>query len=240
MSHALATDTRTAAAAPAPADVRAALTFITRSDTKPVFHSSASTGGAPKVLFDTERHTVAIRDMRPFADAFSLDREGFELRRHRTAVADLYEKLEGHWPEELGVEPRAARFVSAFARKKEFAPRMCWDPDTVGDPEALPDWTGYCGTGFGMIVHKRDGIPPCDRCVAAYDYPDPYPGFNGEKFRALRERRGWARNPLGRKVGIDPSTIQYWEEGRSRPQREGRLDRVLSVLDATYEDVCDM
>jgi hypothetical protein len=91
VSHALATDTRTAAAAPAPADVRAALTFITRSDTKPVFHSSASTGGAPKVLFDTERHTVAIRDMRPFAGAFSLDREGFALRRHRTAVADLYD-----------------------------------------------------------------------------------------------------------------------------------------------------
>lgn len=158
---------------------------------------------------------------------------------HR-AVADLYEKLEGHWPEELGIEPRAARFVSAFARKKGFAPRMCWDPDTIGDPEALPDWTGYCGTGFGMIVHKRDGIPPCDRCVDAYDYRDPYPGFSGEKFRALRVRRGWARTPLGKEVGIDPSTIQYWEEGRSRPQRQGRLDRVLSVLDATYEDVCDM
>jgi hypothetical protein len=73
------------------ADVRAALTFITPQDTKPVFYSSALTGGAPQVLFDTERHTVLIQDMRPLADALALDREGFELLRHETAVSDLYD-----------------------------------------------------------------------------------------------------------------------------------------------------
>ena len=73
------------------ADVSAALTFITPSDTKPVFHSSAYTGGEPRVLFDTERHTVDIRDMRPLAGALSLDHEGFELHRHKTAVRDLYD-----------------------------------------------------------------------------------------------------------------------------------------------------
>jgi hypothetical protein len=83
-------------AAPAAADrksgdVRAPLTFITRSDTKPVFHSAAYTGGAPRVFFDTERRTVLIRDMRPLAGALSLEREGFELRCHRTAVHDLYD-----------------------------------------------------------------------------------------------------------------------------------------------------
>lgn len=73
------------------AGVRAALTFITPSDTKPVFHSSAYTGSAPRVLFETERHTVAIRDMRPLDGLLSLDREGFELRHHRTTVGDLYD-----------------------------------------------------------------------------------------------------------------------------------------------------
>ena len=73
------------------ADVRAALTFITPSATKPAFHSSALTGGAPRVLFDTERHAVLIQDMRPLADALALDREGFELLRHPTAVPDLYD-----------------------------------------------------------------------------------------------------------------------------------------------------
>ena len=74
-----------------PLHVSAALTFITRSDAKPVFHSAAYTGGAPRVFFDTERHTVRIRDLRPIADALSLEREGFELRRHETAVRDLYD-----------------------------------------------------------------------------------------------------------------------------------------------------
>ena len=80
-----------AAAQPDATGVRAPLTFITPSDTKPVFHSSAITGGAPRVFFDTERHDVAIADLRPFAGALSLDREGFELHRHATAARDLYD-----------------------------------------------------------------------------------------------------------------------------------------------------
>jgi hypothetical protein len=79
------------AAARKSADVSAALTFIARSDAKPVFHSAAYTGGAPQVFFDTERHTVLIRDMRPLEGALSLEREGFELLRDRTAVRDLYD-----------------------------------------------------------------------------------------------------------------------------------------------------
>jgi len=76
---------------PAAAEVSAPLTFIMRSDTKPVFYSAAYTGAAPRVLFETERHTVAIQDMRPLASALTLDHEGFELRRHATAADDLYD-----------------------------------------------------------------------------------------------------------------------------------------------------
>jgi hypothetical protein len=82
---------RTTAVRGTSADVSASLTFITPSDTKPAFHSSAYTGGAPQVFFDTERHTVPIHDMRPLAGALSLDHEGFELLRHETAVGDLYD-----------------------------------------------------------------------------------------------------------------------------------------------------
>jgi hypothetical protein len=71
--------------------VRAELTFITPSDQKPVFHSAAITGGAPRVFFETERHSVAIQDLRPLAGALSLDEQGFELRRHETAASDLYD-----------------------------------------------------------------------------------------------------------------------------------------------------
>jgi hypothetical protein len=91
VNQALATDALPTVLEPTSADIRAPLTFIAPSDTKPVFYSAAYTGSAPRLLFETEPHTVAIHDMRPVADALSLDREGFELLRHETAVGDLYD-----------------------------------------------------------------------------------------------------------------------------------------------------
>ncbi len=72
-------------------EISASLNFIRRQDEKPVFHSSALTGGTPNYLYDTEAHTVTISDMREIAEDLSVDREGFELLRHSTAVADLYD-----------------------------------------------------------------------------------------------------------------------------------------------------
>ena len=75
----------------AAAGVSAPMTFIRPQDTKPVFHSSALTGGAPKLFFDVDSHMVSIADMRDDADALSIDREGFKLLRAPTAVDDLYD-----------------------------------------------------------------------------------------------------------------------------------------------------
>jgi hypothetical protein len=94
MSQALPIEDTIAARPPVrrPANaVTANLNFIVPQDTKPVFHSSALTGGVPKIFFETESRPVAIRDMRPIASSLSLDREGFELLRHETAVDDLYD-----------------------------------------------------------------------------------------------------------------------------------------------------
>ena len=78
-----------AAATPA-RDVRGALTFIVPQDTKPCFESAALTGGEPRVHFETEVRRVDVRDMRRVVDLLSLDRHGFLLVRHETAVDDLY------------------------------------------------------------------------------------------------------------------------------------------------------
>ena len=72
-------------------NIEASLRFIVPQDTKPYFNSSALTGGLPKLFFESEDHTVTIRDMRPLADELSLDRQGFELRQHATAVNDLHD-----------------------------------------------------------------------------------------------------------------------------------------------------
>jgi hypothetical protein len=124
----------------ASADVRAALTFITRSDTKPVFHSSALTGGAPRVLFDTERHDVLIRDMRPLADAPSLEREGFELLRHATAVRDLYDDdavERVYYPEIealLGAVTGASRVIVFDATRRSDGGAGARNPDGLRGP----------------------------------------------------------------------------------------------------------
>ena len=69
----------------------APLGFIVRQAEKPVFHSSALTGGAPKLFFDVEDVDVRVEDMRPIAETLDLDTEGFELRHEPTGVDDLYD-----------------------------------------------------------------------------------------------------------------------------------------------------
>ena len=90
MNQILATASPKAGAPQSIAEVRGALSFIRPQNTKPVFHSSALTGGVPEVFFEVEKHTVPIDDMREIADTLSIDREGFELLAHTTAVEDLY------------------------------------------------------------------------------------------------------------------------------------------------------
>ena len=76
---------------PSANDVRGALTFIVPQETKPYFESAALTGGEPRVHFEIEIRRVDVLDMRQVADMLSLDREGFLLVRHETAVEDLYD-----------------------------------------------------------------------------------------------------------------------------------------------------
>ena len=67
----------------------ATLNFIRPQKTKPEFQSAALTGGAPKLFFNMERHTVTIAEMRDIADTLSIDREGcrFITRRSRHSCA---------------------------------------------------------------------------------------------------------------------------------------------------------
>ncbi|MDE0150057.1 MAG: CmcJ/NvfI family oxidoreductase [Rhodospirillaceae bacterium] len=72
-------------------DVEAPLTFIVRQNGTPCFLSSALTGGPPEYRFRTEPRSVTIHDVRSESDRLSVEREGFELVRHRTEVDDLYD-----------------------------------------------------------------------------------------------------------------------------------------------------
>ena len=91
MNEILTSDATYGATAQVAPVVHGALTFIRRQAEKPVFHSSALTGGDPEVFFETEELSVPIGNMRPITDDLSVDREGFELLTHPTAVTDFYD-----------------------------------------------------------------------------------------------------------------------------------------------------
>jgi transcriptional regulator with XRE-family HTH domain len=62
-------------------------------------------------------------------------------------------------------------------------------------------------------------------------------GFRPDLMRGLRESKGFSRHALASAAGICPETIQYWETGRSLPKYKKKLDAVLLLLGATWEDV---
>lgn len=154
-------------------------------------------------------------------------------------VADLYDELSMKDPFDYGATKLGVSRAKGVARRNNWAPAHCWDSDTIDDPEAIPQWTGECGTWIGARAHRRENIPMCEACRPV-DAGLEVPGFSGTKLRELRERKGWSRVALAKEVGrMDASTIQYWETGRSVPEREWKIDRLLSVLDATFEDIIE-
>lgn len=71
--------------------VVAPLNYIERTARKPFSYAGTPPAGQPQRFAPLAPRQVMIRDGRPLADRFALDREGFRLRRHATAVADLYD-----------------------------------------------------------------------------------------------------------------------------------------------------
>ena len=74
----------------APANgVEAELTFSVPNGRRPQMFKPTPEYPEGRRTGDYERRTVSIADSRPLAECYSLDREGFELHRHATAVSDF-------------------------------------------------------------------------------------------------------------------------------------------------------
>src|SRR5712692_3792851 len=74
--------------------VVAPLNFLVPMAEKPVAYNYEPPPGTPQRTGRSEEHRVAIRDARPIAGQLSLDKEGFVLLHHRTAVKDFYDEEE--------------------------------------------------------------------------------------------------------------------------------------------------
>jgi predicted DNA-binding protein (UPF0251 family) len=53
------------------------------------------------------------------------------------------------------------------AAAEGWAPPGAWDD--IDDPNAMPDWTGHCGTNHGYWLHRHQQIAVCTRCQTAHD-----------------------------------------------------------------------
>src|SRR6201995_1852660 len=74
--------------------VRAELNYLAPTAGKPRTYAFDPPAGKPKSTALPEAHQVPIFDGRPVVGSFSLDREGFALVRHPTAVRDFYNDKE--------------------------------------------------------------------------------------------------------------------------------------------------
>jgi plasmid maintenance system antidote protein VapI len=80
------------------------------------------------------------------------------------------------------------------SRRERWAPPICWNDDTIDDPNAHPDWTGHCGTDRGWWLHSNEGIPACVRCETAHAawLADRKHLAAAERFRQLALAKGAA------------------------------------------------
>lgn len=159
----------------------------------------------------------------------------FVTAPYATAIITAYDKLYVAQPVDWGVTPRSVAYAKTVAAKNNYAPPGCWDEDTIDDPDAFPEWTGACGTLNGVRIHRRDGIPLCPACS---NLEDGKPVFSIAKFQAVRASRGLTVGALERLAGTTAALVYHWEKGHSTPNQE-HLERVLSVLDVTFEEVCE-
>ena len=92
---------------------RAALTFLANREVKPVFVASQGGGDQTEHLGQYKDYVVSIEDGRATGEDFSLDREGFQLVPHQSAVTDFYsdDEIEATYNRE--VEDLVARATGA-------------------------------------------------------------------------------------------------------------------------------
>jgi hypothetical protein len=74
-----------------PLFVEGVLNYLAPTKERPRTYTNDPPPGEPRTTVVSESHVVPIRNLRPVASAISLDREGFSLVHHDTAVADFYD-----------------------------------------------------------------------------------------------------------------------------------------------------
>ncbi|MGW6557955.1 hypothetical protein [Streptomyces hydrogenans] len=72
----------------------------------------------------------------------------------------LYQRLSG--------TPGPSHLAVCAARRLRWESPIAWDDDSIDDPAAIPDVTGFCGTDRGWWTHRIENLPVCPACAQAH------------------------------------------------------------------------
>lgn len=158
------------------------------------------------------------------------------------AVATGYDRLWNQDPRQHGITAGTWKKVRSLARANGWAPPGAWDDDTIDDPQAIPEWTGHCGSDRGWWLHTLNDIPICPACEHAHNkwkaaraHLDPKQRWaDMGRARAAAASRGAdlaadARELLAHKVPIDQAahrlgvSLKYLQQALARYPEQTEL-----------------
>lgn len=144
-------------------------------------------------------------------------------------IKKLYEKLQDADPADYGIPELSVRKSKTYANKYNMAPAICWDDDTIDNPDAFPEWTGECGTVTGYNLHRKHGIHVrvsvdrhgnermnvlCDACCVARmrqksDIEAKREANRAEALRMLAA--GKSHRAIAAELGMSTRTVQRYQ-----------------------------
>lgn len=177
----------------------------------------------------TGRSTAAVNN-------FLVKSRKFVDSEYAAAVEQVYRKYIDTDPVTVGVTSRARACALKVAAKRAWEPGHCWDDDTIDNPDAIPEWTGACGTQEGYRIHIREEIPPCDPCRETSSFSLMAARFDPTKFRILMEQSGFNADLMAERLGVTTDSIRRWAKGQRLPQRH-HIDEICRALDCEFSDI---
>jgi hypothetical protein len=204
----------------APADITAQLTYSVDTGVKPLNESYGPGNVLTRNVGETEVRAVRIRDGRPLAGQFALERNGFVLVEHATRVADFFDRPripEVYYPEveELVKRVSGARRVLAFDHTVRSGDDRAREARRVQEPVMLVhnDYTEWSGP-----QRVRDVLPDEAHALLQHRFAII------QVWRPIH--RSVQRNPLGL---VDARTVAPGDliaSERRYPDRVGEVYRV--------------
>jgi transcriptional regulator with XRE-family HTH domain len=165
-------------------------------------------------------------------------------------VREMYDKLKDADPADFVTGAGVARALTAVRKiSPPPIPGHCWDEDTIDDPDALPEWTGACGTEYGYRIHLREvmggkpGLLPClpcrdaaERCRGVDAGPLP---FHRQRFVELIKERGTSVRATALRAGLDEQSVFRWKKGDYAPKFFSDIESLASALDCDVSELLD-